>query len=508
MSTVGELLHNRLSGTTRLVAGEGGLEKPVSWAVTARARTPAIAPLQGGEIVLVPQGALNFLGGEPMLTTLIQGFHDGGAAAVCVWTQPDESALACANELNMPLVHIAEVPATAVERDLIDYITGQIRSRLRQQESRQSDLLDALAANRGLEALIRVLAEHVGHKVAYLPVSGSPLTSSGQVPNVPSQMERRPTKGGDVLTVADPADGGHLWITPVQHRGTHLGLLVVTGSSASPTAGQALSMRQTAAAISVEQGRLDAAAEAEQRLRDNFYKDLFTGRAPDTLHSRARSLGVALPTEGAVAIIAPQHPEERLPDVVKDRVHGLLTRQASYPLLDQGSTLLMLVPTVLRGDNTVNLLLRSLSPLGVRVAVGISEPVQDPRRIPDAVDEANTALLVGRRTKNGAPTRFSDTGAYGLLAPLRETPAVARIVEQLLGQLIAYDQQHNAALASTLETYINLNGNASTTAHQLSLHRNSLSYRLRRIEELTGLTLSNAENRLLLTLALRLKKLQ
>nr|MDQ3328994.1 helix-turn-helix domain-containing protein [Chloroflexota bacterium] len=140
-------------------------------------------------------------------------------------------------------------------------------------------------------------------------------------------------------------------------------------------------------------------------------------------------------------------------------------------------------------------------------AVGVSDPVAEPSRIADAVEEAQTALLVSRRTRGGAPTRFSETGSYGLLAPLRHTPVARRIVGQVLDPLLRYDEQHHASLTETLETYIASNGNASVTASQLNLHRNSLAYRLRRIEDLTGLTLSVAENRLLLALALRLQKL-
>jgi DNA-binding PucR family transcriptional regulator len=166
------------------------------------------------------------------------------------------------------------------------------------------------------------------------------------------------------------------------------------------------------------------------------------------------------------------------------------------------------MPRLLRGDNAVSLLLRSMAPAGSRVAVGVSDPLHDLAGIPDAVQEADTALLVSRRTRGGAVTRFSETGAFGLLAPLRETAVARRVIGQLLEPLLAYDEQHNAALTETLQTYIACNGNASMTAGRLNLHRNSLSYRLRRIEELAGLSLGDAENRLLLALALRLHQLR
>ena len=507
MSTVRDLLATALSSSGRLVAGEAVVDTTVSWAVTARSRTPALDPLQGGEIVLLPMAALRFLGGERALAGLLPGFRDAGAVAVCIWFEADHGARSRADLAQIPLIEMADVSPVEVERGLLDQIAGQMRSRLRQQQDRQTHLFDTLAANRGLETIIRVLSEHVGRMVAYVPSTGPVVTSSSNavVPEPP--ILRRVENAPEVTTVPLDSGDGVLWLTPVLHRGARLGVLAITGAASPPSAGEALSIRQVAAAVSVEQGRLDAAAEAEQRQRTLFSQDLFAGRALDTLYGRARALGITLPTEGFVTVVAAEDQNAALPEVVKDRLHGLLNRQASYPLLDQGKALLMLMPPVLRGDSSTGLVLRTLAPLGGRIAVGVSDTVAEPARVADAVEEAQTALLVSRRTRGGAPTRFSETGAYGLLAPLRNTPVARRMVGQMLDPLLRYDEQHHASLTETLETYMVSNGNASVTARQLNLHRNSLAYRLRQIEDLTGLPLSVAENRLLLALALRLQKL-
>ena len=237
MTTVGDLLRDTLSPLGRLVAGEPGLGRTVSWAVTARTRTPSLDPLQGGEIVLLPQTALRFLGGEGALASLIPGFHGAGAAAVCVWSVVDEEARAAADRTQMPLVEISDGSPVDVERGLLDQIAGQMRSRLRQQQDRQTHLLDTLAANRGLDAIIRVLSEHVGRTVAYVPATGAVVTSSNQAV-VPDQgilqgLDSTP----EVTTV--PLDGkdGVLWLTPVLHRGARLGVLAVAGAGGPPTAG-------------------------------------------------------------------------------------------------------------------------------------------------------------------------------------------------------------------------------------------------------------------------------
>ncbi len=60
----------------------------------------------------------------------------------------------------------------------------------------------------------------------------------------------------------------------------------------------------------------------------------------------------------------------------------------------------------------------------------------------------------------------------------------------------------------TLETYLDHAGDVKSTAAELWLHRTTLYYRLRRIEEVAGVDLNRGEDRLLCHVALRLSRLQ
>ncbi len=62
-------------------------------------------------------------------------------------------------------------------------------------------------------------------------------------------------------------------------------------------------------------------------------------------------------------------------------------------------------------------------------------------------------------------------------------------------------------LVHTLETYLDHAGDVKATAAALWLHRTSLYYRLRRIEELAGVDLNRGEDRLLCHVALKLTHL-
>lgn len=76
-----------------------------------------------------------------------------------------------------------------------------------------------------------------------------------------------------------------------------------------------------------------------------------------------------------------------------------------------------------------------------------------------------------------------------------------------LYRLIEYDQSKGTNYAETLRIYLENSCNTQKTTQQLFLHRNSLSYRINRIEEILSMDLESANNRLILQLAFRLLKI-
>ncbi len=77
-----------------------------------------------------------------------------------------------------------------------------------------------------------------------------------------------------------------------------------------------------------------------------------------------------------------------------------------------------------------------------------------------------------------------------------------RPFRELVERIEAYDRDHSSDLIRTLRVFFESNANASEAADRLYLHRNSLPYRLARVQELTGLDLKDHRARLALQLGL------
>lgn len=114
--------------------------------------------------------------------------------------------------------------------------------------------------------------------------------------------------------------------------------------------------------------------------------------------------------------------------------------------------------------------------------IGVSAPTSSVQHLPDSVRQARWAL-------QAALAEQSEVAEYTTAAPLffprtlNEAHFAARSV---LGALIDYDAQNQSNLLETIETFLTLDRSWTATAEKLTIHRQSLAYRLRKIESLTG----------------------
>ncbi|GAA1713150.1 helix-turn-helix domain-containing protein [Kribbella yunnanensis] len=140
-----------------------------------------------------------------------------------------------------------------------------------------------------------------------------------------------------------------------------------------------------------------------------------------------------------------------------------------------------------------------------RVGVGSVERSVAQARL--SYQNAKLATLIGAHVEDFAPvTMWSKLGVYQLLARFpgietRETPLPPELRAVLA-------DKGAEQMVETLETYLDLGGSVQASVKTLQLHRTTLYYRISRIEQLTGLSLSNGSDRLLLHIGLKLARLQ
>lgn len=135
------------------------------------------------------------------------------------------------------------------------------------------------------------------------------------------------------------------------------------------------------------------------------------------------------------------------------------------------------------------------------VVVGAGDPRPSLLSAASSYAEALHAAEVAVHVPGFAPVAtWGSLGVYRLLATV---PAEA--IHPGVAALLAAGE--HVPLLETLETYLDLAASAVETSKVLRLHRTSLYYRLQRVESLTGTSLKDGGDRLVLHLSLKLARL-
>ncbi|MFI2434909.1 PucR family transcriptional regulator [Streptomyces sp. NPDC018693] len=116
-----------------------------------------------------------------------------------------------------------------------------------------------------------------------------------------------------------------------------------------------------------------------------------------------------------------------------------------------------------------------------------------------AWQEASAAARAAR-----AEPRFGPVAEWSRIGPYRLLTSLTSAHDPAAAPLLAPAHRE---LARTAETYLDCAGQAGRAAAELGIHRQTLYYRLSRVEQLTGLDLDDGEDRLLLHMALKAARL-
>lgn len=127
----------------------------------------------------------------------------------------------------------------------------------------------------------------------------------------------------------------------------------------------------------------------------------------------------------------------------------------------------------------------------------IRNSYSEARRIKDLVD------IIGN--EDGV-LFFDEAGLYMLIFASDNKDYMYSYMQKMLGKLIDYDKSGNTELTKTLNTYLKCSGNGTETAEKLFIHRNTLHYRIEKIEQITGYDLNSYEMISNLVMAFKIKK--
>jgi purine catabolism regulator len=534
VATLQSVLQYALPLGTTLVVGSPDVE--ITWAVTVRAQPPAFPDVSGGELALVSMDVLRSFDSKATLAEVIEVLSKEGVHAVAAQEDMSSATIAAATACNVALLALPDDTNLArVERALTTLIVNQKAQMTQRASEIQRQLVRLAAENRDINSLLQVMARATAKPVAVHDDAG--VTTAQVYPNVarraatPSGAGRSGLQygsfqnwlaGKDAPTTEGVIVSSPLGFTTVLKVEKRIaGYLSLIDGCDTLDEFDRLVLSYGAEVCAIEIAKSRAIAQAVEQTRGDWVQMWLSGTPTDDdlMLTRAQQAGfeagatyivsvframtdsgTALPMENLLALVRDDMGRRQVNGAVGQYVDAVV---ALYPLENVTQ-----LTRVRRSIEEVRGQLAARTPSGL-VSCGISRPAMGFAALREAYREAKDALSIAHELGDREQTTFyGDLKLFQFLLALKERnlDQMRRFHRDTLGTLVGHDDRKQGDLVRTLNGFFDANGNLAKAASDLDVHRNTLVYRLERIKELTGFDLEDADNRLILHLALKIQR--
>ena len=130
--------------------------------------------------------------------------------------------------------------------------------------------------------------------------------------------------------------------------------------------------------------------------------------------------------------------------------------------------------------------------------IGIGKSVKGYQRLKESYHEASQAIkyieIVRLVTgdKNKSVVHYSNLGFFQIFGEIDDMTKLERYIPETLKKLYEYDDEHKGELIPTLQMFLSNNQSIRKTAGAMFVHYRTISYRMEKIKEITGINFDNA----------------
>jgi len=507
--TVAELLADDVMRGAELIAGEAGLERPIS-AVNVMTVPDIDQWVRRHEFLLAT--------GYPLPRTaegqvqLLRDLNALGLAGLGVKLDrylPELSATVtdAATELGLPLVVIPEyIWFDDILSRAYSTIVNRQAAALELAEEIHRSFLDITLSGGGLAALAQKLSELLGAAGAVIAdAHGSVLTSAGD----PAQFVQAGLLTDNLLDISrigsagvhqDEATGSRWAVREIRAGNLHHGFVVALAAAGSFGEFSMVAVDQAAIAAALEVTRDLAVGAVERRFSSNALYELISGGDPEFTDSTTRGLGFGWDLDREVVVLVGRReasPRQAQPGKRQARLAGeraiefwssaVHSHDGKAAAAGLGSELVAVIGAHADTVATARAIQAEVEQFTQGpCAIGVSRAYPGPDEIPTAYQEARTALRLGHRVSGaGAVTAYGELGLFRLLAQVGDEELDA-FADEILGPLLRLNESERTEMFATLEALVEHNMNMAETARYLHYHYNTLRYRLAKLERLLG----------------------
>ncbi|MDQ4127953.1 MAG: PucR family transcriptional regulator [Actinomycetota bacterium] len=481
----------------RLFAGSGGVDREIRWAHASELPDPS-EWLEPGALVMTT--GLGLPEEPEAQRAYVERLIGAGLSGLLVGEQADERIYApeltpclvtAAEEHSFPVMLMPyELPFADVARIVAEANHDEEYARIGQALRIYDTVRLVIGSASGSGLIVRLGAVANCDLCVIDPGTGNPVfagsswsstLSTAALDQIAERFSDRPAPGPAVVRIPCGLRPAVALAVPASRPAA---LVAVSRTEDQP---DHFVLRHIAAVAAMEVERLKAEREERRRLGAEMLADLIDDRGDGDVSARILAeRGLAEEPRVLAAFAAGEagmYPDLHL-RLEESGVPHLLSRRSGV--------FVALLPYV---AHAVEALIGE-----VGSPVGLSDPVVTTARMADAHREAIWALQ-GARASGRMLVRYGEDAASPFLPRNLDESRV--IVHQILGPVLEYDAEHGAPLMTSLRTYLSHDRSLKATSEALHVHKQTVVYRMRRVEELTGRRMGRMEDIANLWLALK-----
>jgi DNA-binding PucR family transcriptional regulator len=505
--TVGDLLRTSTLDI-RPIAGSRGKSKAIRWVHVSELEDPT-PWLKGGELLLTtgmgvgktPARQRAYL--NRLLKAGLAGLGFGTGFSFRVVPR---ALIEAADRAAFPIFEVPyDVPFIAITEAVFSRLVAEQYDLLSRSLEAEHSLTRAVLDGQGIDGIVAALTRATRGWAMLMDLHGRvvsvvPSGARAHSDRVWTELQS-PRAEGQRFSLSVMDDGHQIAMQPVTAQGRVEAFLAV-GKKESLTQFDRIVSSHAVALLALELAKARAVSDAERRLKGDLLDQMLQGTLPPGEAAQTMErLGFDLGRPVAVAVFAGVGP----PEALAAACEGVLARHtAAYLASPRDDEVIAVIQPDAPGF---------LAPL--RDAVAAQSPgavvagggsLVDFDGLLQGLREARYALQLCRA--EGRPqAEFADLGTYQLLLSLQHPDALRAFADSVLAPLDGYDRAHGTELIPSLRAFLERNARWESAAKDLYVHRHTLRYRMRKVEELTGRTLASARDRMEFFLALRARDL-
>lgn len=505
--TIGDLLRSS-AADIRPIAGTRGLSNAIRWVHVSELEDPT-RWLKGGELLLTTGMGVGKTPARQRayLDRLCKaGLAGLGFGTGFSFRSVPRALVEAADRAAFPIFEVPyEVPFIAITEAVFTRLVADEYDLLSRSLEAEHSLTKAVLEGEGIPGIVASLTRVTRGWALLMDLHGSvmsavPVGARAHAGLVWAELHS-PRAEGQRFSVSVVDGSQHIAVHPVTAQGRVEAFLAV-GKKQALTQFDRIVSSHALALLALELAKARAVSEAERRLKGDLLEQILNGAlAPGEARHAMERLGFDLARPMVVALFAGTEPPETLATACEE----VLARQAKAFLAAprEDAVITVLQPDASGFLASLRDAVAERSAGAVLAGGGSLVPFE---AILQGLREARYALQLCR-AEGRLQAEFADLGTYQLLLSLQDPGALATFADSVLAPLDRYDRAHGTELLPSLRAFLEHNARWETAAKVLFVHRHTLRYRIRKVEELTGRSLASARDRMEFFLALRAREL-